>query len=70
MAVMYCMIAAAEHWSRIVTRLDARIYPFGGVIRDMRLVPRRRSVIHKCVVTRRSGTTESGWYREVVLEAF
>ena len=41
-AVAYCMTAAAEHWSRTETRLDARIYPFGGVIRDMRLVPQRR----------------------------
>lgn len=38
-AVAYCMTAAAEHWSRTGTRLDARIYPFGGVIRDMRLPP-------------------------------
>lgn len=40
-AVMYCLTAAAEHWSRYQTRLDARIYPFGGMIRDMRLVTHR-----------------------------
>lgn len=41
-AVTYCMKAAASHWSRMETRLDARIYPFGGMMRDMRLVPRQR----------------------------
>jgi len=41
-AIMYCMTAAENHWSRTQTRLDARIYPFGGLIRDMRLVPRKR----------------------------
>jgi len=41
-AIMYCMTAAENHWSRTETRLDARIYPFGGMIRDMRLIPPRR----------------------------
>lgn len=40
-AVLYCMTAAENHWSRTKTRLDARIYPFGGMIRDMRLMPRK-----------------------------
>lgn len=41
-AIMYCVTAAENHWSRTGTRLDARIYPYGGLIRDMRLVPPRR----------------------------
>jgi len=41
MAMMYCMTAAADHWSRMGTRLDARIYPFAGLIGAMRLVPRK-----------------------------
>ena len=33
-AVLYCMTAAEDHWSRTQTRLGARIYPFGGMIRE------------------------------------
>lgn len=43
-AVTYCMKAAASHWSRMETRLDARIYPSGGMIREMRVVPRKPCV--------------------------
>ena len=38
----YAMISIGEHWYRNGTRMDVRIYPFGGLIRDMRLVPRGR----------------------------
>ena len=46
-AVEYAMKAISEHWYRqsasdTQTRMDARNYPFGGLIRDMRLVPSRR----------------------------
>jgi hypothetical protein len=43
LAVQYAMRAITEHWDRMKTRMEARIYPFGGIIRDMRLIPRRRS---------------------------
>lgn len=42
LAMEYAMHAITEHWDRLKTRMEARIYPFGGLIRDMRLVPRRR----------------------------
>ncbi len=35
------MTAATDHWSRMRTRLDARIYPVGGLISAGRLVPRK-----------------------------
>ena len=31
-----------NHWQVHATRMEVRIYPFGGLIRDMRLVPRKR----------------------------
>ena len=37
----YAMICIANHWYSHATRMEARIYPFGGLIRDMRLVPRK-----------------------------
>ena len=37
----YAMISIGEHWYRHGTRMDVRIYPFGGMIGDMRLVPRK-----------------------------
>jgi len=46
MAVEYALYAITEHWDRMKTRMEACIYPFGGLIRDMRVVPRkRRSVL-------------------------
>lgn len=38
----YAMISICNHWYSHATRMDVRIYPFGGLISDMRLVPRRR----------------------------
>jgi len=40
--LMYCMTAADDHWSRVQTRPDTRIYSSGRMIRDTRLVSRRR----------------------------
>ena len=37
-AVQYAPHAITEHWYRMKTRMEGRIYPFGGLIRDMRLV--------------------------------
>jgi hypothetical protein len=41
MAVDYAMHAITDHWSRMATRMEAHIYPFGGLIGDMRVVPRK-----------------------------
>jgi hypothetical protein len=38
-AVSYGISAITDHYSRLGTWAEARIYPFGGLIRDMRLVP-------------------------------
>ncbi len=40
LAVQYALQAITEHWDRRKTRMEALIYPFGGLLRDMRLVPR------------------------------
>ena len=40
LAVQYALQAITEHWDRRRTRMEALIYPFGGLLRDMRLVPR------------------------------
>ena len=42
LAMEYAMHAITEHWDRLKTRMEAHIYPFGGLIRDMRLIPWRR----------------------------
>jgi hypothetical protein len=41
LAVSQCVTTITNHWNRMKTRAEARIYPFGGLIRDMRLVRRR-----------------------------
>lgn len=41
LAVEYAMHAVTEHWYRMKTRMEAHIYPFGGLIRDIRLMPRK-----------------------------
>jgi hypothetical protein len=41
LAVEYEMDATIGHWRWAKTRMEARVYPFGGLIRDMRLVPPR-----------------------------
>lgn len=41
MAVEASIQAITEHWNRMATRMVAHIYPFGGLIRDMRLVTRK-----------------------------
>ncbi|MDK2744254.1 MAG: hypothetical protein NDI90_15210 [Nitrospira sp. BO4] len=40
-AVFYGIRAITDHYSRLGTWAEARIYPFGGLIGDMRLVPRK-----------------------------
>ena len=40
-ADQYAMVAIATRWYREGTRTDVHIYPFGGLIGDMRLVPRK-----------------------------
>lgn len=40
-AASYSITAITNHYSRLGTWAEARIYPFGGLIRDMRLIERR-----------------------------
>jgi uncharacterized protein YecE (DUF72 family) len=40
-AVSWTIGAIADYWRSKERRIDARIYPFGGLIGDMRLVPRK-----------------------------
>jgi hypothetical protein len=40
-AVLYGMSAITDHYARLGTWAEARIYPFGGLIGDMRLVPQK-----------------------------
>ncbi|MDK2743485.1 MAG: hypothetical protein NDI90_11265 [Nitrospira sp. BO4] len=40
-AVSYAISAIRDHYARLGTWAEARIYPFGGLIRDMRLIERR-----------------------------
>lgn len=41
LAAEWAMAAINTHWYRYQARMDAHIYPFGGIIQDMRLVPRK-----------------------------
>ena len=40
-ALEYCLEVIANHWSRMQTMIDARIYAFGGLVSDMKVIEER-----------------------------
>lgn len=58
--VSWAIGAIADYWRLKQQRIDARIYPFGGLVRDMRLVTRKLDPAKPADVSVNAPTTIQG----------